>query len=375
MALLISDIIDILKLFDETQWEEEKKICMMGKQFIWVEWKHFMAVADHYGFKYKKDIYDKIKDVYPIDAFTFFSMFGFAEVHAIDISTYEGADILFDLNSEGKLPDNLCEGFDLVIDGGTLEHVFNIHNAINNMSSMVREKGFIYHAVPLTGYVNHGFYSISPTFFLDYYGSDFRIKELNIRFWADRSVNYEHEEWGDTFSQDCRLFYDASEINIYMKKMNEVSECGESLLRCIAQKRKKVENTCPVQGAVMRLHENTVKNVSCGRVFHFENILELFGKIGGGIVLFGAGMDCNLLLNHLYMSDMENVVECIFDMDINRSGSKYRGYDIFYPTKPKLEKARVVFISSTRFAEEIYSYLQELSIKAVYKITDYVTEE
>ena len=86
-------------------------------------------------------------------------------------------------------------------------------------------------------------------------------------------------------------------------------------------------------------------------------------------------MDCNLLLNHLYMSDMENVVECIFDMDINRSGSKYRGYDIFYPTKPKLEKARVVFISSTRFAEEIYSYLQELSIKAVYKITDYVTEE
>ena len=60
---MISDIIDILKLFDETQWEEEKKICMMGKQFIWVEWKHFMAVADHYGFKYKKDIYDKIKDV------------------------------------------------------------------------------------------------------------------------------------------------------------------------------------------------------------------------------------------------------------------------------------------------------------------------
>ncbi|MCI8529273.1 MAG: hypothetical protein HFH82_09005 [Lachnospiraceae bacterium] len=49
MALVISDIIEILQLFDGIQWEEEKKICMMGKQFIWIEWKQFMGVVDHYG--------------------------------------------------------------------------------------------------------------------------------------------------------------------------------------------------------------------------------------------------------------------------------------------------------------------------------------
>ncbi len=374
MALVISDIIEILQLFDGIQWEEEKKICMMGKQFIWIEWKQFMGVVDHYGFKYHKKIYEELKDIYPIDAFSFFKMFGFAEVHAIDISVYEGADIMFDLNSEGKLPDNLCETFDLVIDGGTLEHVFKVHSAIVNMSGMVRQNGFIYHAVPLAGYINHGFYSISPTFFIDYYRSDFRIKELNIKFWADRNLNYEHEAWGETFSQDCRIFYHPSEINRYMRKMNDVSGDGEALLRCIAQKRRNVENTCPIQGAVMRLHENTLNNISRGKIFHFKDILELFGRIGGGIALFGAGSDCNLLLNELYKNDMENLVAYIFDKDINRAGSKYRGYDIFYPTKLKLEKTKAVFISSTRFAEEIYAYLTELNVKSVYKITDYVTE-
>ena len=374
MAMVISDIIEILKLFDGTQWEE-KKICMMGKQFIWIDWKHFMTVAGCYGFKYNNEIYEEIKDVYPIEAVPFFKMFGFSEVHAVDISTYEGADILFDLNSAGTLPDNLDEKFDLVIDGGTLEHVFNVHNAINNMSGMVREKGFIYHGVSLAGCINHGFYSFSPTFFLDYYGSDFQIKELDIKFWADRSINYEHEAWGETFSQDCRLFYKPSEINRYMQIMNDVSEKGEALLRCIAQKKRKVENTCPIQGAVMRLHEETLNNIPSSKIFHFKEILEMFGKIRGGIALFGAGSDCNLLLNELYKNNMENVVECVFDKDINRAGSKYRGYDVFYPTKQKLEKAKAIFISSTRYAEEIYSYLAELNMKQIYKITDYVTEK
>ena len=157
--------------------------------------------------------------------------------------------------------------------------------------------------------------------------------------------------------------------------MNDVSEKGEALLRCIAQKKRKVENTCPIQGAVMRLHEETLNNIPSSKIFHFKEILEMFGKIRGGIALFGAGSDCNLLLNELYKNNMENVVECVFDKDINRAGSKYRGYDVFYPTKQKLEKAKAIFISSTRYAEEIYSYLAELNMKQIYKITDYVTEK
>lgn len=34
-----------------------------------------------------------------LDMYDFFKAFGFSEVHAMDISSYEGADIVFDLNS------------------------------------------------------------------------------------------------------------------------------------------------------------------------------------------------------------------------------------------------------------------------------------
>lgn len=63
--------------------------------------------------------------------------------------------------------------------------------------------------------------------------------------------------------------------------MNDVSGDGEALLRCIAQKRRNVENTCPIQGAVMRLHENTLRNHPGGKIFHFKDMLELFGRLGG----------------------------------------------------------------------------------------------
>jgi len=49
---------------------------------------------------------------------------GASKVSAMDVSEYEGADILHDLNVPA--PANLHERFDLLIDGGTLEHVFNV---------------------------------------------------------------------------------------------------------------------------------------------------------------------------------------------------------------------------------------------------------
>ncbi len=55
---------------------------------------------------------------------TLFRRLGFSEVIRIDVSRYENCDELLDLNSP-ETPPHLHRAFDLVLDGGTMEHVFD----------------------------------------------------------------------------------------------------------------------------------------------------------------------------------------------------------------------------------------------------------
>jgi hypothetical protein len=104
------------------------------------------------------------------DARTYFSKLGFSTLQALDVSDFEGADHVFDLN-EDELPGHLVNRFDAVFNGGTLEHVFHVPNALASMTRMLRPRGVIVHVVPCNGWVNHGFYQISPTLMFDYYAA------------------------------------------------------------------------------------------------------------------------------------------------------------------------------------------------------------
>src|SRR6185436_204491 len=53
-----------------------------------------------------------------------FEAIGCTEFHEMDHSDYEGADVAQDLNL--PLRNELASRFDVVFDGGTLEHVFNV---------------------------------------------------------------------------------------------------------------------------------------------------------------------------------------------------------------------------------------------------------
>src|SRR5258708_36741284 len=60
----------------------------------------------------------------------FFRALGAKSVDAVDASDFEGATIIQDLNA--PLAAHLHSHFDAVIDGGTLEHVFNLPMAFKN---------------------------------------------------------------------------------------------------------------------------------------------------------------------------------------------------------------------------------------------------
>ena len=217
MGLLTVEIFEILKLHKESR-IENASLCMMGKQNILIRnWNAFMEMVYSLGFSYDKEICKKLQETFPVlDAYSFFEMFGFKDVHAVDYSTYEGADIQFDLNGD-NLPPDLTEKFDFVIDGGTLEHVFDPANAIKNMSGMVKQNGYIYHALPLAGYIDHGFYSFSPAFFLEYYDiNHFRVQKINFLVRTNGKA---------VFSQDCRLFEDSARMNEYISYFLGGGDC------------------------------------------------------------------------------------------------------------------------------------------------------
>jgi hypothetical protein len=99
----------------------------------------------------------------PIYSEALLSSLGAIEAHSFDKSDYEGATHVWDLND--ALPSNLHEKYTLVIDGGTLEHVFNFPVAIANCMNMLVPGGHYVGITPANSFFGHGFYQFSPELF------------------------------------------------------------------------------------------------------------------------------------------------------------------------------------------------------------------
>lgn len=83
-----------------------------------------------------------------------------------DIIEARGGEVILDLNH--ACDPILHQRYDLLIDSGTLEHCFNIGQAVRNMVRMAKVGGYIFHGNPLNMY-NHGFYNLNPTWYADFY--------------------------------------------------------------------------------------------------------------------------------------------------------------------------------------------------------------
>jgi SAM-dependent methyltransferase len=99
----------------------------------------------------------------PYYADPFLRALGAEQVSVLDASAYEGADIVHDLGL--PIPSDLQRSFDLVIDGGLLEHVFNFPAALKNAMELVRVGGHLILITPANNYFGHGFYQFSPELF------------------------------------------------------------------------------------------------------------------------------------------------------------------------------------------------------------------
>ena len=103
-----------------------------------------------------------------IDDRTFFSLLGFSAVESCDVSAWEGADHLLDLNR--PLPEELAGRFDVVLDPGTTVQLFHLPNVLRNLHALLRPEGRVVHAaLPSNNHMDLGFFMPCPTLLHDFY--------------------------------------------------------------------------------------------------------------------------------------------------------------------------------------------------------------
>ncbi len=133
-----------------------------------------------------------IETLTPAYADGLFRSLGASQVDVMDFSDYEGANLLHDLNQ--PIPDVHRAAFDVVVDGGTLEHVFNFPVAIRNCMEMVRPGGRFFSATIPNNWCGHGFYQFSPELFFRVFSPDngYRVEGMYLaeldgsRWWSIR---------------------------------------------------------------------------------------------------------------------------------------------------------------------------------------------
>jgi SAM-dependent methyltransferase len=97
---------------------------------------------------------------------SFFAAFCDCSVEAIDVSDYEGAEIVHDLSV--PIPDVLKGQFDFIYDGSTLDNVFNVATAMQNINDLLKPGG----RCVLMNWSNStptAYAMLSPDWFMDFF--------------------------------------------------------------------------------------------------------------------------------------------------------------------------------------------------------------
>tara|TARA_B100000989_G_scaffold66173_1_gene46017 strand:- start:10807 stop:11637 length:831 start_codon:yes stop_codon:yes gene_type:complete len=154
------------------------KTLTLGKLKIYVDEFNIKKILNDKNYKKQKYI-DEVLINY----------FGSTQVDVLDINDYEGANIIHDLNI--KIPEKLEDKYDTILDFGTLEHIFDVKTAIENISLMSKKNGMILHVSPTNNFCGHGFYQFSPEFFNTVYSLNKSYKNTEIFL----SNTYDSKNW------------------------------------------------------------------------------------------------------------------------------------------------------------------------------------
>lgn len=107
----------------------------------------------------------------------FWRFLGAEEVVSFDASSYENATFTHDMNR--PIPAEWKNRFDVVFDGGSLEHIFNFPTAIANCMNMIVTGGHFISSNPTNNFSGHGFYQFSAELYYRVFSESNGFRVLN----------------------------------------------------------------------------------------------------------------------------------------------------------------------------------------------------
>lgn len=127
------------------------------------------------------------EDLFQDDGFceTYLKTIGWPKMESLDFSDIEDAEYIQDLGT--PLNPDLRGKFDLIYDGGTTEHVFDIAQSFRNVDEMLQDGGIFISNVGTDGWFGHGFYQVGPDIPWRYWGASLGYKVLGCWTFSRKS--------------------------------------------------------------------------------------------------------------------------------------------------------------------------------------------
>ena len=157
-------------------------VCSLGSQDIWATHDDLKRCFGEVGCSYREPsrIVRHSSRTFAMDSglariaqdfvhsSVLFEMLGMTEYMDLDKFDSDMPALLHDLNF--RIPPELENRFGLVFDGGTVEHIFDVRQVMENITRMLKVRGCVLHICSYR--MDHGFFGFSPSFLFDFYAAN-----------------------------------------------------------------------------------------------------------------------------------------------------------------------------------------------------------
>jgi hypothetical protein len=166
----------------------------LGRQGLDINFQIANHIGKQYGIVFSNELpFTPWEEISPNKAFAekLLKCFNFNNIDSLDYSSYENATIIHNLNK--PIPYHYKK-YDLIVDGGTIEHVFNLPQVFENIINLLDINGIFVSIACNNNYSGHGFYQYSPDVFASTMQSKYGMQLLSLNV---AKLHTEPHEWVD----------------------------------------------------------------------------------------------------------------------------------------------------------------------------------
>lgn len=157
---------------------------MLGRQSLDLSRYELMRTLNLYGYPTDSKLSTSLITENDGYAEALLAHIGAKTIHSYDISPYENATHIHDMNME--ISADLSGQYSVVLDGGSLEHVFNFPIAVKNCMEMLKIGGHFLGITPANNFMGHGLYQFSPELYYNIFNQENGFDLLKIIAFEDK---------------------------------------------------------------------------------------------------------------------------------------------------------------------------------------------